>query len=549
MYLKMFGLHEKPFHITPNPRFIFLSKNHKEAFAHLLYGIQQRVGFLSLTGEVGTGKTTVLRTLLAQLEEADYRVALIFNPCLNARELLQAIHQEFAIDSAAETANLAQLHDSLNRFLLQQCAAGKTVVLVIDEAQNLDPSVLEQLRLLSNLETETEKLLQLVLVGQPELERILQRNDLRQLRQRLAVRYRLHAMDAEDTAAYVRHRLKVAGSRDGELFAGKALQRVYKFTGGIPRLINILCDRTLLVAYGGDTRTVSPREVRVAQGELGQQPATRRKLMSFSLPALALLVLLIVFGSRFFSVSQAPLAELALTAGQQPGGATQEVAAATDVAPSELAQLKMQIAALTPEESLQQAFVALAELWQQPAPAPLPQHKSVSAVKAALHEAGYAASEMQTEFADLVRLNTPVILKIVLPGIPGNRFFTLTAVRGSSVRLDPALTESGWLDRNELAQIWFGRAILPYRNYQDIATIKQPGQRGEQVRALQGLLRLAGAANLDSGVYDRQTIEVVTRFQAAHRLAPDGWVGTRTLFWLYREAGLRMPRLTTGGAS
>ena len=148
MYLESFGFSEKPFHITPNPRFIFLSKNHKEAFAHLLYGIQQRVGFLSLSGEIGTGKTTVLRTLLGQLEDAEYKLALIFNPCLSALELLQTIHREFAIDYDPDSSNMVALHDSLNRFLLEQRTAGKTVVLVIDEAQNLDPKVLEEWRML-----------------------------------------------------------------------------------------------------------------------------------------------------------------------------------------------------------------------------------------------------------------------------------------------------------------------------------------------------------------------------------------------------------------
>ncbi len=233
---------EKPFHITPNPRFIFLSKNHKEAFAHLLYGVQQRVGFLSLTGEVGTGKTTVLRTLLDQLEESAYRVALIFNPCLSAQEMLQTIHREFSIEFDTERANLVDLHDSLNRFLLQQREIGITVVLVVDEAQNLDPKVLEQLRLLSNLETETEKLIQMILVGQPELDDLLQRNDLRQLRQRLAVRYQLRPMGADDTARYVLHRIRVAGCTQTSLFSGKSLAKIYRLTKGTPRLINILCD-------------------------------------------------------------------------------------------------------------------------------------------------------------------------------------------------------------------------------------------------------------------------------------------------------------------
>ncbi len=241
MYLKMFGFQEKPFHITPNPRFIFLSKKHKEAFAHLLYGVQQRVGFLSLIGEVGTGKTTVLRTLLRQLEQADYQIALIFNPCVSALELLQSIHREFGIPYRDRESNFASLHESLNRFLLEERQHGKTVILVIDEAQNLDPAVLEQLRLLSNFETETDKLLQLIIVGQPELDEVLGRHELRQLEQRLIVRYRLTNMDAEDTASYVNHRLKVAGYKGGGLFTEKALRQIYRLVGlEMPQLTEVV---------------------------------------------------------------------------------------------------------------------------------------------------------------------------------------------------------------------------------------------------------------------------------------------------------------------
>jgi len=289
MYLEFFGLTEKPFTITPNPRFIFLSKNHKEVFAHLLYGIRNHSGFIEVTGEVGAGKTTVLRTLFEQLEGDDYRLAFIFNPSLSAEELLRAVSRELHIEATGSSTG--EILDALNEYLLRENQAGRTVVLVIDEAQNLTPQVLEQVRLLSNLETEGDKLIQIVLVGQPELGVLLDRPDLRQLNQRIVVRYHLRPIDAEDTRAYIRHRLELAGIRDRELFSPGALRRIYRFSGGLPRLINILCDRALLVAYSEDRRQVSTAEVKLAISELRRHSRARRwwPLLTFSASALLLL--------------------------------------------------------------------------------------------------------------------------------------------------------------------------------------------------------------------------------------------------------------------
>lgn len=267
MYLDFYGFKEKPFTITPNPRFLYLSKNHKEVFAHLLYGIQEHSGFIAVTGEVGTGKTTVLRTLLGQLDDDAYRLAFIFNPCLSALDLLRSINREFGID--AEGASNSDLVHALNAFLLLQKNEGRTVVLVIDEAQNLEPSVLEQIRLLSNLETDTDKLIQIVLVGQPELNQLLGRSELRQLNQRITVRYHLDKMDFEDTCDYIGHRLRVAGGTHHTVFNPSALKKIYRYADGLPRLINILCARALLVGYAEGCREVSPRMIASAIDELG----------------------------------------------------------------------------------------------------------------------------------------------------------------------------------------------------------------------------------------------------------------------------------------
>lgn len=292
MYTKYFGFNEKPFALTPNPRFIFLSKNHKEAFAHLLYGINNHYGFIALLGEVGAGKTTVLRTLLGQLQDAHYRSALIFNPCLTGVELLRSINNEFDIGSSSEYAN--ELLADLNRFLLAENIEGRTVVLVIDEAQNLQPEVLEQLRLISNLETENDKLIQIILVGQPELEMLLERPDLRQLNQRIAVRYKLRSLSMDETRAYIRRRMEVAGETGGVSFSRYAIRLIYLYTRGIPRMINILCDRSLLIAYGDERRRISWGIVVRAMREILNRSQWRRLSLAFvAISALVLSIILL----------------------------------------------------------------------------------------------------------------------------------------------------------------------------------------------------------------------------------------------------------------
>lgn len=299
MYTNYFGFNEKPFTLTPNPRFIFLSKNHKEAFAHLLYGINSHYGFIELIGEVGTGKTTVLRTLLGQLQDNNYRTALIFNPSLTGIELLRSINTEFGIDATSSYTN--ELLAELNRFLLEENACGRTVVLVIDEAQNLDPAVLEQIRLISNLETEDDKLIQIVLAGQPELEVLLAKPELRQLNQRIAVRYRLTPISMEETGAYVQHRLKVAGESGGVSFSDCALKEIYLYTGGVPRLINILCDRTLLTAYGDEHRNVDAGVVKRAIREILNLPDKGRfpSGVAAAIAVVALLTVLVLVAARW----------------------------------------------------------------------------------------------------------------------------------------------------------------------------------------------------------------------------------------------------------
>jgi general secretion pathway protein A len=273
MYCDFFGFSEKPFTITPNPQFVFLSSIHREAFARLLYGVDSHAGFIALTGEVGTGKTTMLRTLLTQLDPEKYKSALIFNPCMSAEQLLVSICREFGIE--ADEQNSSSYLDALYRFLIEQNSAGRTVVLVIDEAQNLKPDVLEQVRMISNLETERDKLIQIILAGQPELNDVLRRHDLRQLNQRITVRCRLTPMKLDDTTHYINHRLKITGSRIPEIFSRAAIRRIYRFSRGVPRLINIACEQALVMAWTQEIRSVSPSIVAEVIAEL--QPADERE--------------------------------------------------------------------------------------------------------------------------------------------------------------------------------------------------------------------------------------------------------------------------------
>ncbi len=255
MYCTHFGLQEKPFNITPNPKFVFMSPSHKEALAHLVYGINTRSGFISLTGEVGTGKTTLIRTILSGLSK-NHKVALIFNPCYSGIELLSAICEELGI-FVPENSNIRSYYSTLNNFLIQEQMRVNNVVVIIDEAQNLPTEVLEQLRMISNLETESSKLIQIILVGQPELDSMLNRHDLRQLKQRILVKCTLKAMTLEESSRYIIHRIKISGARQPNIFTQKAIKQIYKHSKGIPRLINVACDHALLLAWTKGVKVVN----------------------------------------------------------------------------------------------------------------------------------------------------------------------------------------------------------------------------------------------------------------------------------------------------
>lgn len=270
MYLDFYQFSQRPFNLTPDPRFLFYSERHREALNHMLYGVQERKGFIQITGEVGAGKTTLCRAFLERLGD-QYTTALVLNPVLTANQLLRAILVEFGIPVPYN--NRARALERLNEFLLDELAGGRDVVLIIDEAQDLTPELLEQVRLLSNLETDQVKLLQILLIGQPELRQRLANPDLRQLRQRITVRYHLEPLDREETRRYIGHRLQVARASNPPTFSDAALRKIYRYSDGIPRLINAACDKSLLAGFADGDVDISPRHVRRAIRSLEGQAA------------------------------------------------------------------------------------------------------------------------------------------------------------------------------------------------------------------------------------------------------------------------------------
>lgn len=299
MYEDFYGLKEKPFSLTPDPRFLYLSESHRFALDHLIYGITQREGFMLITGDVGTGKTTICRTLLERLDEQT-KTALILNPQMSETELLLSILSEFGITFSSNSKK--EIIDRLNQFLLDQLAFGGGAVLIIDEAQNLSLPVLEQIRLLSNLETEKEKLLQIILVGQPELRDKLNLPVLRQLNQRISVRYHLRPLKKNEIKKYIDHRLMVAGSPGNIVFSRRALSLIFKYSGGVPRLVNLLADRAMLGAFSKQSWAITPGLVKTAAGSLGDEkvlPGKRHPLVSakwygYGVAALVIVTLLFI---------------------------------------------------------------------------------------------------------------------------------------------------------------------------------------------------------------------------------------------------------------
>jgi general secretion pathway protein A len=557
MYCSFYGFKEKPFTLTPNPRFIFLGKNHREAFAHLLYGIDNQAGFITLTGEVGTGKTTVLRTLLGQLDESGHRTALIFNPCLSSQELLASINREFGL--SCDGLSTGELLDILNRFLLEENSAGRTVTLIIDEAQNLAPRVLEHIRLISNLETKTDKLIQIVLAGQPELEILLEKPELRQLDQRITVRYHLRPLDFDDTKAYINHRLEKAGDLRPAIFTTSALKRIFRATGGLPRLINIICDRCLLIGYAGETREISGRMAAQAIREIRVEGRSMRQgVRRFWLAAASLIALLaalgIYFGPR--ATANKPSPPVHLSAPPVPSPAMTITALPSKPKPAPVAAVNDFIAAVRWEmtassegASAVRAINALAKLWRLPA---LPAGRKTDhpgSLEQLAGQRGLRLTRADGDLATLLRLDVPALLEFTLPGLKGKRYLALTGRKSSRLSIAPPLLGKTYLSEAELKGFWSGRAYIAWKDFNRIAGPFGPDANGVGVLRLQIMLAVAGVYGLEpSGVYDEVTMNALREFQKKHGVAQSGRADGTTLLLLYRDAGkFTIPRLAGRG--
>jgi general secretion pathway protein A len=542
MYLYFYGFREKPFNLTPDPRFVFLSKTHKEAFAHLLHGIHQHVGFIGLTGEVGSGKTTVLRALLGQLDADHHRTALIFNPCLSAPELLQNINREFGITASPSSSGSLE---ALNLFLLQQNTEGRTVVLIIDEAQNLEAPVLEQIRLISNLETDREKLIQIVLSGQPELVQILKRNEMRQLSQRIVVRYHLQPMDFQDTVRYINHRLEVAGGRDGFIFSRGALKRIYRYSQGLPRLINAACDRALIAGYSKDAARVNARIAAAGVKDLRKnKTASSRKKRLVLIPIFGMLVAVIAMGAYLTRLDFSnPLgAPSVKVPGEQPR--KDRVITGEEFSRAMAAQL----GGLSEPESARRAFNALAGIWNVP---PVPENLDLdpfNGIESAALVRGLRPYRFSGNLGALLRVDYPAALELSLPGVPGKRFVSLVGMEDEQLLIDPPIEGRKSLSFSEIEKYWSGQAVFLWKDSLNLLKSASSGSKGDRVKEVQGLLKEAGAYNKPlTGIYNADTLSAVKEFQASRGIEQDGIAGGQTLMFLYREVDrFQVPRLTKG---
>ena len=548
MYTSFFGLQEKPFAITPDPRYLYLSERHAEALAHLLYGINEAGGFIQLTGEVGTGKTTVIRSLLEQLPgHAD--VALILNPRVTPAEFLLTICEELHVAVPEPGRGSTKvLMDLLGRHLLDTHARGRRVVLIVDEAQNLSTQTLEQVRLLTNLETATTKLLQIILIGQPELRELLDRPELRQLAQRITGRYHLNPLSAEESAAYVKHRMRVAGAT-AEVFTPAALREIHRLSGGVPRIINVICDRALLGAFTQEDHRVGGALVRQAASEVYGRPVPAPWLKWGTAAAVAAAVALVAVGLvSLWSARQADTKTVAPAAAtpQVPAEAAQpptaQSQAATPAAPAPEVSLDQLLASHANDTTTEAALAKLFSLWG----ATYDAARGRGCEQAARQD--LECLFQKGSWAQLRTLNRPAILtltddlgrthQVVLTALSDE---TATFEFGGETRAVPIASASRY---------WFGDFLLLWRPPMAVAKALAPGMRGADVKWLRESLRSAQGlpAAAANDAYDDDLTRLVQDFQRQHRLTVDGVAGVQTQIVLDTVIGATgSPTIVAGG--
>jgi general secretion pathway protein A len=556
MYLDYFNLNESPFSLTPDPRYLFMSERHREGLAHLLYGVKQPGGFVQLTGDIGSGKTTLCRCLIKQLP-AETEVALVLNPRLTAIELLATVCDELRIPYPAETGSIKVLIDALNLHLLKAHAQGRRTVLIIDEAQNLNEDVLEQIRLLTNLETSQEKLLQIILIGQPELLSLLGGRKLRQLAQRITARYHLLALSKNETCAYIQHRLRVAGRRN-PLFTDRAMRCVYRLSGGMPRLINIICDRALLGAYARDKRRITSTIVRTASRETRGRVPRHHKLRlawAFGIAITAFLVIAAVFfispalrsmfirnGSNVASNAQSLPADF--ESSRANVGEVGEEVETLDSAKTVSAKLGQPPALSKGASNGNSEDLGLADILANPdlRGSASSSFASLYALWGVQFSANSSQMACQAEKAQgfeclfqvgnwpkLRRFNLPAILETVLPN--GER----NGVALVGLSKDSATLAIGGRQYTfpllEINEVWDGSFILIWKPPFNAKPLSS-GSRDEAVQWIRTALDSLEGTAVPSDVpdfYDETLRQRVLAFQREQSLIPDGCVGPETL--------------------
>jgi general secretion pathway protein A len=551
MYKAFYGLNDNPFSIAPNPHYMFLSDRHREALAHLTYGLGETGGFVLLTGEVGTGKTTVSRCLLQQIPD-NTDTAFILNPSLTELELLATLCDELEI-KYGDNPTLKQLTDLISMYLLTNHKNGRNTVLIIDEAQHLRSEVLEQLRLLTNLETNTKKLLQVILIGQPELQQLLKRQDLRQLAQRITARYHLLPLNKDEIGLYVLHRLQVAG-RHEPLFTRKAITALHKHSGGIPRLTNLLCERALMAGYGQAKVPIDHKMVNQAAVEvLGDIDAPGDKRWPF----IAATALVLAFGLSFYlfnrsaiddklnakivlpdnqtqqSINTPALATIASAANQSITAQTPPIQTTTAVVN---AQQQIMRQAMAQSSSIDNAFAGLFGLWsKQPI-------IGLSACQAAAQQ-DLTCYQQQGNWHSIMRLNYPAV--VYLQDAQANVFYGVIVER----QVEQILLQLGeqqfwvnkdWFDRHfsgTFEILWQPDSILPREIglSSSLAQVQWLENSLAQVNKRRARLLTQ---------FDSELEQQLMQFQRQHGLKPDGIAGNQTLVQLNLYLSQQGPRLS-----
>ena len=581
MYKNFFSFRERPFKLVPNPAYLFLSKSHEEVLAHLTYAVIQGDGFVEITGEVGTGKTTLCRAFLENLDN-NTKAAYIFNPNLNSIQLLKTINDEFGIDSDAD--NTKDLIDRLNSFLIAKKAQGKNVILIIDEAQNLTTEVLEQLRLLSNLETSRDKLLQIILVGQPELGEKLDSHELRQLDQRITLRCQLVPLSHKEVREYIQHRINIASLKTGIQFAGAAYRSIYHYSRGIPRLINIVCDRALLTAFVLDQQIISGKIAMAAIRELGVKGDMKRRglqirkrtILFFSLLCTGIFVV-VVFRSGFLdqnAIISSPESTRVDNSGSKHF--TRSEHSKTPLPPhpepdSKSAKALAKAPALKEPRTVMEpvrdlgvllkklnrfysrnvALKVAVDLWgTEPE---IGQYlDGISDDQAffqlASEQNGLLIRRIEGSFNSVKKLNLPAILAFYLPGDLPNVYLTLNGIDDGRITLRGGKNDiSIELEPSDLESYWSGVAYIPWKNFLSLAGTIPLDSPKDSIITLKMLLRDIGFNKVEiSPFYDENTRQAVKYVQGKYGIHMDGVVGSTTKIALYNEKNFKgIPHIST----